>query len=216
MNPDPSPPDPFTVLGLPPWPDLDDETVKAAWVAIAAQTDPDRPDGGNPARYAQATAAYHELDCPWGRSEAYADLLEQAWAEGRYDACPDRYPPGCDPADDPGPELPVPPWPLASLWLYDPKGMLLTLPWRIRHAHLPSLAFGAAFLTGLAFAALALFPHLPVPAVAAIAFFAFLGSSRGELAPPPGWPPPEKEIDASGGAPGSRTGSPVPPPGAVP
>jgi hypothetical protein len=194
MNPDPLAPDPFAVLGLPPWPDLDDETVKAAWVAIAAQTDPARPDGGDPARYAQATAAYHELCCPWGRSEAFADLLEQAWADGRYDAYPGHYPPGCDPDDDgdDDPEPPGNPWQRPpSLWLYDPKGMLLNLPWRIRHADLPSLAFGAAFITGLAFAALALFPHLPIPAVIAVCLFSFLGAGREDLAPPPGWPPPQ-------------------------
>ena len=97
---------PFAVLGLPEWPDLDDETVHAAWQQIAAETHPDRPDGGNLARYTQATAAYFELSCPWGRSEAFADLLEQAWAEGRYDAYPSHHPPGDDPA---GP-LPPRPW----------------------------------------------------------------------------------------------------------
>ena len=99
MNPYPLP-NPFAVLGLPEWPDLDDETVDAAWQAIAAETHPDRPDGGNLARYTQATAAYFELHSPWGRSEAFADLLEAAWAEGRYDAYPGHYPPGYDP-DDP-------------------------------------------------------------------------------------------------------------------
>ena len=42
---------PFAVLGLPAWPDLEDETVQAAWHAIAAETFPGRADGGNPARY---------------------------------------------------------------------------------------------------------------------------------------------------------------------
>ena len=82
-EPGPARGNPFAVLGLPEWPDLDDETVHAAWQAIAAETHPDRPDGGNLARYTQATAAYAELCSPWGRSEAYADLLEAAWAEGR-------------------------------------------------------------------------------------------------------------------------------------
>ena len=54
--------DPFAVLGLPPWPDLDDETVQAAWRLIAAETFPGRPDGGDPARYTQAFAAYAELN----------------------------------------------------------------------------------------------------------------------------------------------------------
>jgi len=81
-------PNPFAVLGLPEWPDLEDETVRAAWKAIAAETHPDRADGGDLARYTQACAAYFELCCPWGRSEAYADLVEQAWADGRDDAYP--------------------------------------------------------------------------------------------------------------------------------
>ena len=101
MNPlNPLVPNPFAVLGLPEWPDMDDETVHAAWQQIADETHPDRDDGGNLARYTQATAAYHELSSPWGRTEAFADLLEQAWAEGRYDAYPGHYPPGYDP-DDP-------------------------------------------------------------------------------------------------------------------
>jgi hypothetical protein len=71
-------PDPFTTLGLPPRPDLTDEQVRAAWRAIATATHPDREDGGNPVRYAAASAAYATLRTPWGRSEAYADLMAQA------------------------------------------------------------------------------------------------------------------------------------------
>jgi curved DNA-binding protein CbpA len=59
-----SAPDPFAVLGLPAAPDLSDEQVRAAWRAIAAATHPDRPDGGNPARYAAASAAYTTLRTP--------------------------------------------------------------------------------------------------------------------------------------------------------
>jgi hypothetical protein len=65
---------PFDALGLPARPDLDDEVVRAAWRDIAAATHPDRADGGDPARYARASAAYAELRTPWGRSEAYADM----------------------------------------------------------------------------------------------------------------------------------------------
>jgi curved DNA-binding protein CbpA len=69
-----STPDPFTALGLPARPDLSDEQVRAAWRQVATATHPDRPDGGDPARYAAASAAYATLRTPWGRSEAYADL----------------------------------------------------------------------------------------------------------------------------------------------
>ena len=67
-------PDPFTALGLPVRPDLSDEQVRAAWRQLATATHPDRPDGGNPERYAAASAAYVILRTAWGRSEAYADL----------------------------------------------------------------------------------------------------------------------------------------------
>jgi hypothetical protein len=69
---------PFAALGLPADPGLTDEQVRAAWRAIAAATHPDRPGGGNPARYAAASAAYATLRTAWGRSEAYADLTSQA------------------------------------------------------------------------------------------------------------------------------------------
>ena len=71
-------PNPFEALGLPDRPDLTDEQVRAAWRTIAAATHPDRPDGGDLARYTAASAAYAELRTPWARSEAYADLAEQA------------------------------------------------------------------------------------------------------------------------------------------
>jgi len=69
--------DPFTVLGLPADPGLSDEQVRAAWRSIATATHPDRADGGDPARYAAASAAYAALRTPWARSEVYADLMTQ-------------------------------------------------------------------------------------------------------------------------------------------
>ena len=68
---------PFTVLGLPTSADLTDEQVRAAWRAIAAATHPDRPDGGDIARYTAAANAYAQLRTAWGRSEAYADLAAE-------------------------------------------------------------------------------------------------------------------------------------------
>ena len=41
---------------------------------VAAATHPDRADGGDPARFAAAAAAYTELRTRYGRGEAYADL----------------------------------------------------------------------------------------------------------------------------------------------
>jgi curved DNA-binding protein CbpA len=66
--------DPFRALGLPARPDLTDDDVRAAWRRIAAATHPDRDDGGDPARFAEAAAAYTELRTASGRGEAYADL----------------------------------------------------------------------------------------------------------------------------------------------
>ena len=62
---------PFTALGLTPGPGLTDEDVRAAWRSAAAATHPDRADGGNPAAYAAAAAAYEQLRAPWGRSEQW-------------------------------------------------------------------------------------------------------------------------------------------------
>jgi hypothetical protein len=76
-------PDPFTALGLPARPDLSDEQVRAAWRQVATATHPDRPDGGDPARYTEASAAYALLRTPWGRSEAYADLTAAPPLTGR-------------------------------------------------------------------------------------------------------------------------------------
>jgi curved DNA-binding protein CbpA len=66
--------DPFTTLGLPAWAGLTDEDVRAAWRRIAAATHPDREDGGEPARFGAAAAAYATLRTSFGRGEALADL----------------------------------------------------------------------------------------------------------------------------------------------
>jgi hypothetical protein len=79
---------PFEILGLPVRRDLTDEQVDAAWRKIAVATHPDRPDGGDLARYTQASAAFAELRVPWSRSEAYADVVEQARTQG-YDGFDD-------------------------------------------------------------------------------------------------------------------------------
>jgi hypothetical protein len=48
--------------------------VRAAWRRIAAATHPDRDDGGDPARFGAAAAAYALLRTAYGRGEALADL----------------------------------------------------------------------------------------------------------------------------------------------
>ena len=67
-------PGPFRALGLPADPELTDDDVRAAWRRAAAATHPDRADGGNPAAFAAAAAAYSNLRTPFGRGEALADL----------------------------------------------------------------------------------------------------------------------------------------------
>jgi hypothetical protein len=67
-------PDPFAALGLPPRADLSDDDVRAAWRRIAAATHPDRDDGGDPARFGAAAAAYALLRTAYSRGEALADL----------------------------------------------------------------------------------------------------------------------------------------------
>jgi curved DNA-binding protein CbpA len=66
--------DPFAVLGVPARADLSDDDVRAAWRRLAAATHPDRADGGDPARFAAAAAAYTVLRTRSGRGEALADL----------------------------------------------------------------------------------------------------------------------------------------------
>lgn len=68
------PDDPFAVLGLPARGDFTDEDVRAAWRRIAAASHPDLEDGGDPARFSAAAAAYDTLRTSFGRGEALADL----------------------------------------------------------------------------------------------------------------------------------------------
>jgi hypothetical protein len=187
-SPNPYVPNPFAVLGLPEWPDLDDETVDAAWRQIAAETHPDRPDGGNLARYSQATAAYFELHSPWGRSEAFADLLEAAWAEGRYDAYPGHYPPGYDPGD-PGDDLPLPldPWEtgLGPIPLDETLHQLAEIPARFRRGHHWHLLIRAAVIAGLCVTLLTLFPgRFAAGYGVAVLIMFFVVSVREDMAPP--------------------------------
>lgn len=69
--------DPFAMLGLPARAGLSDDDVRAAWRRIAAATHPDRDDGGDPARFGAAAAAYALLRTAYGRGEALADLASQ-------------------------------------------------------------------------------------------------------------------------------------------
>ena len=154
-------PSPFAVLGLPERPDLDDQTVHAAWRAIAAATHPDRPDGGDLARYTQASAAYALLRDPWGRSEAYADLTE-----GQPDTTPL---PAVTYADQP--PLSIRP--------------LRQLPARIMHGRPGRMLIRAAIAAGLSLVVLWLIPGQPAaPADITGLILWFAVTARSDLAPP--------------------------------
>jgi curved DNA-binding protein CbpA len=83
-------PGPFASLGLPARAGLTDDEVRAAWRRVAAATHPDRTDGGDPARFAAAAAAYTALRTRSGRAESLADLPGQAAAAGDRAASPAR------------------------------------------------------------------------------------------------------------------------------
>jgi hypothetical protein len=68
---------PFAVLELPADPGLTDDDVRIAWRRIAVATHPDRADGGDPAAFAVAAAAYSDLRTTFSRAEALADLSGQ-------------------------------------------------------------------------------------------------------------------------------------------
>ena len=78
-------PDPFAILGLAARPDLTDDDVRSAWRRIAAAVHPDRTDGGDPARFSAAAAAYTTLRTLDGRREAFADLAAapRGWSRFR-------------------------------------------------------------------------------------------------------------------------------------
>jgi hypothetical protein len=170
---------PFEILGLPARRDLTNEQVDAAWRAIATATHPDRPDGGDLARYTQASAAFAELRTPWSRSEAYADLVEQAWAQG-HDGLDDDGQPYTEPLP------PIPFGPETCVARGDPVAVLVQLPTRIRRGRPLRLAIRAIIAAVLSLVVLQLIPGSPAaPAdVLGLALW-FVLTGRRDLAPPP-------------------------------
>jgi curved DNA-binding protein CbpA len=65
--------EPFNILGLTVSADVTDDDVRIAWRRVAAATHPDRDDGGDPAAFAVAAAAYTVLRTGAGRREALED-----------------------------------------------------------------------------------------------------------------------------------------------
>jgi hypothetical protein len=152
---------PFAALGLPADAALTDADIRAAWRKIAAATHPDRADGGNPAAYASAQAAYAQLRTGWGRSEALADLVEL---------------PGITIAPAPGP----PPWrALLAAAAVLPARIAKGRPWWIVVRALVAAAAGYAVTRIIPGA-----PAEPADIIGCAAWW--LASSRADLAPPPG------------------------------
>jgi hypothetical protein len=152
--------DPFTVLGLPARPEVGDDEVRAAWRRIAAATHPDRADGGDPARFAAAAAAYTTLRTRSGRGEALADL-----------ATPRRR------AGVPHPGGPGWRRPLLGL---------ARLPARVRHGRPARLALRLAVVAAASVAAVAVVGWTPASAAVITGVFTWLLLTvRHDLAPPP-------------------------------
>jgi hypothetical protein len=162
---------PFDALGLPTRPDLTDEQVRAAWRTIAAATHPDRPGGGNVARYTEATTAYAVLRTPWGRSEAFADVTAGADDTSPLPAV------GADGSSaSSAPSRPAKPGDLIAA--------VVQLPARIRHGRPLRLAIRALAATLLSLAVLQLIPGQPAaPALVTGLITWFLLTGRSDLAP---------------------------------
>jgi DnaJ-like protein len=155
------PPDPFDVLGLEHRADLADTEVHAAWRRIASATHPDREDGGDPARFAEAAAAYTTLRTRFGRGEALADL-----------AAPSRGQVGGRPG-------------VMTRWGGRPLAAAARLPSRVRRGRPARLALRvlAALAVGAA-AVLAAGPHPAAPALGAGVATWLVLTARRDLAPP--------------------------------
>lgn len=156
---------PFAALGLPVRPDLTDKQVRTAWRQVATVTHPDRPDGGDPARYTEASAAYAVLRTPWGRSEAYADLTAAPPLTGRV----------------------VPPGRLAARPGLGWWRAVALLPARIWHGRPVRLAVRIA--TAVVLAVIALHTGAGTPAIAGVVTGIgvwLVLTVRADLAPPPG------------------------------
>jgi hypothetical protein len=154
---------PFAALGLPASPDLDDDDIRRAWRAVAAATHPDRPDGGGPAAYTAAAAAYAQLRTGWGRSEALADL-----------AATHVLPP--EPAE-----------PLSARPAGMPWRAVLLLAARIGHGRPLRMAARTLTAATVALLAVTVIPGTPsAPAAVTGCALWWALTIRGDLAPPPG------------------------------
>jgi hypothetical protein len=177
------------VLGLPEWPDLDDETVRAAWQQVAAQTSPAWPDGGDLARYAQASDAFARLNTAGGRTQAYADLTRDTRASDGFDDDPSDDGPGFAEGAWPGDEL-VPVVVVPVVFVPEPvpwsevARMIAEIPSRFGRGHPWRLAARAVVTAGLCLALVTIFPGAASAYVVAVLIVFFALSAREDMAPP--------------------------------
>jgi hypothetical protein len=180
-----STPDPFAILGLDPQAELTDTDVHRAWRRVATATHPDRPDGGDIARYTAASTAYTALRTAWGRGEARADLaaaglartgLAGAGLAGEGVTQPVRLP------RDVGPRPPgLGPWAAGRVRAAG------ELPARVRLGRPGRLAVRAVVAVLACLLVLQISGGDPAgPGLVTGITTWFLLSGRGDLAPPPG------------------------------
>jgi curved DNA-binding protein CbpA len=197
---------PFAALGLPPRADLTDDDVRAAWRRIATATHPDRADGGDPARFAVAAAAYTVLRTRSGRGEALADLaaLSAAPRPPRRPASRSRPPAASAQADTPSRpaalseagtptradtpsrplDTPSRPYVLPAAWRVRPgAARWLSRIRRGRPARLALRVLIAATLSAVAVAVAGSEPATPALITGALTWL--LLTARHDLAPPP-------------------------------
>jgi curved DNA-binding protein CbpA len=165
--------------GLNPSPDLTDQDVHAAWRRAASDTHPDREDGGDPARFAAAAAAYTALRTRSARGEALADLAvipprAQQTKRPRGGGADARAPESTAGRRSP------PAWRFISL----PRAAA-RLAGRVRHGR--PLRLGMRILAAVvasAAAVLAAGPHPAAPALVTGAATWLILTARHDLAPP--------------------------------
>ncbi len=196
---------PFGLLGLPASAEVTDEDVHAAWRRIAAVTHPDRPDGGDAARFAAASAAYTTLRTRFGRGEALADLGRSRARLGAFSppreasvARQAAVAPGLRPTGPPRP-TPVPPVPAVpavpaapasppappTRTASPPAGLVTRAVARVRNGRPFVLAVRLVIVAAAGAGSAALVGPAPAtPALITGAVTWLLLTARGDLAPP--------------------------------
>jgi len=151
---------------------VSDDEVRSAWRRVATATHPDRQDGGDPARFAAASAAYTTLRTRSGRGEALADLADRA------DLAPTVAPPAAKAAAagaavDAGP------------FHAPPAGLLARAVSRAAHGRPAVLTARVLIVAAVGAASESLVGSAPAtPALISGALTWFVLTARRDLAPP--------------------------------